>query len=359
MARTTEEVLGGYVITGCGIVNRANFMFSLDPDDEVEPWKTMIAKGELEPVKARIATHNIVRGSWGWVDAKQYHNGVIAGGIGDHGSIQGVMANHLNGVIVFNYENGANGGEPTLSRDIASGVFSLRYIGDSYYGCGNERTLVRRLPDGRWEGLNRVEDGGRYNDLDGFSETEIYVVGNEDAFSMWDGERLISIDPGFEGGPWSKVFHADSVCCGGDGRVYVSGSNAELIAGRHGDGWETLIPQRKSNLGTLRSLAWYDGTLYGVSDKQMFVYDPDGARWKVKLWNDENSPASFGFMSVKDGIMLVAGPFGANWFDGTAWHRIWGEIGGLDIVRMELTKQQVDAAEKGYNSVDELIDRER
>ena len=359
MTKSTAEALDTYVITGCGIVDHQNFMFSLDPDDEVEPWKSMIAEGNVKSVKARIATHNIVRGTWGWVDAKQMHNGVIAGGIGDHGGIQGVMANHLNGVIVFNYQNGNNGSEPTISRDIASGVFSLGFIGENYYGCGNNRTLVRRLADGRWEGLSRVAGESRFNDLDGFSETEIYVAGNEDAFSMWDGERLISIDLGFEGGPWGKVFNADSVCCGGDGRVYVSGSNAELIAGCHGEGWETLIPQLESNLGTLRSLAWYDGALYGVSDKQMYVYDPDGARWKVKLWNDEDSPASFGFMSVKDGIMLVAGPFGASWFDGSKWHRIWGQIGGMDIVRMELTKQQLEAAEKGSNAINELIDRER
>jgi hypothetical protein len=195
-------------------------------------------------------------------------------------------------------------------------ILKLKTIGDHLYVCGNGRTVGRRDGKDSWFGhSNRipetkgsVQEG--FNDIDGFNESDIYAAGG--AGDVWR----------FDGAGWRQcAFPSNAllqtVCCGGDGYVYIGGLQGVIFKGRENtwkkihDGGMTL---------PYRDMAWYEDSLWCNNDYGLWRLE------KEKLVEaDVSSDVKIcaGNLSTRDGVLLVAGHGGAAFRQDGEWNMIF------------------------------------
>ena len=255
--------------------------------------------------------------------------GTVVGGMSPEGHDQILVMEAPFTFYECNFQHGDNGIAERISLDLVGGARDLKFIGSSFFIVGDDHGIARRRGPDDWDRLHykRSEDefGNDFVSFDGFSEQDIYIGGFGNAFWHFDGRTLTRLDHGFPGGPWTSALDIRSVVCGGDGRVYLGGTQGELIAGSRETGWEELVPQQESSsIGDLRQMAWFRGQLYATTHSELFYYDQERRDWRVAFFDDEESPGSFGWISVRGERMLVAGGVGASVYDRVKWTRIWG-----------------------------------
>ncbi|UXY13678.1 hypothetical protein N8I74_10115 [Chitiniphilus purpureus] len=157
------------------------------------------------------------------------------------------------------------------------------------------------------EGKGGFEVG--FNDLAAFADDDLYAVGGTGDVWHFDGKAWQQIDF-----PSNELLY--TVCCAGDGNVYIGGKDGSLWIGRN-DRWKRLLEGRFSL--PFKDMAWFDGRLWCGSDYGLWVLQ-DG-----KLINPPDQPAAVrnacGVIDVSpDGkVMLTASPHGASLYDGKTW----------------------------------------
>lgn len=110
------------------------------------------------------------------------------------------------------------------------GTTRLKCINGFTYSVGLGRQLYKRIEVGKWvsfqEGIARVESSSAigFNDIDAFSESDMYAVGGHGDVWHFDGKKWQQM--GFP----SNVQLA-TVTCAGDGNVYISGEGGSLWVG--------------------------------------------------------------------------------------------------------------------------------
>ncbi|MFK7767240.1 MAG: WD40/YVTN/BNR-like repeat-containing protein [Mariniblastus sp.] len=206
---------------------------------------------------------------------------------------------------------------------IRGGVRRVRTIGDHVYAVSGRRGVCKRNGEGKWESLcpeiefetdedkrDKQTEGWGFDDIDGFSENELYACGGAgDVWRMKDGNwKLLEFPTNQE---------LESICCGGDGKVYIAGRSGTIFVGRD-DKWKLLF---KGSISLpYRDLVWYEDKLWGSNS--------------YGLWNlveDEMVPADLepeikvcaGHLSVADGVMLMAGGNGAAFREEGKWNLIF------------------------------------
>ena len=187
-----------------------------------------------------------------------------------------------------------------------------RAIEGVLYVCGMERQVFRR--DGRdaWRYISSAipsyEGVVGFESIDGFSANEIYAVGWKGEIWQYDGKTWQHHDSG------TNSVLVDVVCAG-DGVVYAIGRGRKLVVGR-GAAWQTI------DLGVpveLWSLAWFEGTLYACSTRDIFKWD--GADFQP-LVIEGDRPKTLQYLNVGEGGLCAIGPKDLFRFDGTTWTRI-------------------------------------
>lgn len=194
----------------------------------------------------------------------------------------------------------------------------VRTICGWLYLCGGNNCVGKRLGKNSW--LSYSEDvpnpprtDGRYNflhDIDGFSEEDIYMVGNYGQVFHFDGKvwKRISIPSNID---------FETVCCAGDGHVYISGANGTTFRGR-GDTWQ-LIHTGRGSL-PFREMVWYEDRVWCTSDYGLWQIK-DAKLESVGLHNGMN--AYSGNLSTAAGVLLLAGYGGAAYLANGAWTNIF------------------------------------
>lgn len=151
-------------------------------------------------------------------------------------------------------------------------VMQVREIDGKAYMAGSLRTVFRREGPNKWtclsgndlsvrdEGDRQKRDLG-FDDIDGFSANDIYACGGEGDLFHYDGKQWHEID---------SPTNVDllSICCAGNGKVYVGGMKGMLLEGR-GDEWEVV---GKCGSSWLKSMAWYKDKLYIAADTGPYEY---------------------------------------------------------------------------------------
>ncbi len=107
-----------------------------------------------------------------------------------------------------------------------------------------------------------------------------------------------------------------NVCCAGDDYVYVGMQSGSVLRGRENT-WELI------HTGTLtlpfKDIVWFAGKVWCTSDYGVWTID------NGKL-TDADIPvlahSCSGNLSVGDGVMLLAGRYGAAVFDGKSWEQL-------------------------------------
>lgn len=211
------------------------------------------------------------------------------------------------------------GGAP--ETEVLRACFNLATIDGSIYAVGPRRTVCKRMDEGKWESLvgdrsslpkparvGASSDGG-FHAIAGFNASDIYCVGGKGDAWRYDGQRWYQCVV-----PSNMYFR--SVCCAGDGYVYIGMQSGSVMRGRE-DSWEII--HRDEMTLAFKDMVWYDGKVWCTSDYGLWVIE--NGKLKEADVPPEVTSCS-GNLSVGDGVMLLAGMYGATVYDGREWQRI-------------------------------------
>jgi len=191
----------------------------------------------------------------------------------------------------------------------------IKCINGYAYSVGRERKIYKRVEIGKWERFanlpgskENIEEVG-FNDMDAFSETDMYAVGGHGDVWHYDGREWLQM--GFP----SNVELA-TVTCADDGTVYVSGEGGSLWQGREST-WKPIYKGGSSILWN--DVLWFEDKLWLASDYQFRIWD--GKEMSPVTHNGENVPI-YGHMDARDGLLVVASPEVVMAYDGKEWRTL-------------------------------------
>ena len=212
-----------------------------------------------------------------------------------------------------------SGGEP--ENEVLRACFNVACIDGIVYAVGPWRTACKRIGPNLWESLigdrstlpkpprRGASNAGGFDAIAGFNSGDIYCIGGQGDAWRFDGSRWYQCAV-----PTNMYFH--SVCCAGDDFVYIGMQSGSVMRGRD-DSWEII--HRDEMTLPFKDMVWFDGKVWCTSDYGLWVIE-DG-----KLKEADVPPevkACSGNLSVGDGVMLLAGMYGATVHDGRNWQRI-------------------------------------
>lgn len=194
-------------------------------------------------------------------------------------------------------------------------TWRVKCIGDYAYSVGGRRSIYKRVDIGKWVKFAELPQGDGnvalfgFNDLDAFSETDMYAVGGHGDVWHFDGKTWIQ-----QGFP-SNVQLA-TVTCAGDGHVYISGEGGSLWRGRSST-WEPIYRGGSSIMWN--DVLWFENKLWLASDYQARIWN--GKTLEPITHNGQEVPIR-GHMDAYDGLLVIAGPEVVKAYDGKTWRTL-------------------------------------
>ncbi|NHZ93418.1 hypothetical protein F2P45_31075 [Massilia sp. CCM 8733] len=315
-----EEFFLGYHIYKCAVASKNHFYFvllELVEGNDISPRKrlvSIIVEDDDEVIScaeydseyfdlARLASVQ-----------KPTQQAVMVALDGD----VAVMGSGFNG-----FEDSIPLGKPGLPLETsAHAVASI----DGYaYVVGAWRSVCRRSALGQWEtladrsSLPKPEKNkfGRSNQgfkvIAGFSSSDIYAGGGEGDLWHYNGEK------------WNRCavptnMYIETICCGGDGLVYVGLQSGSIMQGRNNK-WK-LVHKGDMTL-PFQDMVWFQDKVWCTSDYGIWTIE--NGKLTDPLLPAEVRSCS-GNLSVNDGVMLLAGMYGATVFDGIKWMPLCSEL---------------------------------
>lgn len=148
-------------------------------------------------------------------------------------------------------------------------------------------------------------------DVAGFSENDLYAVGGKGDVWHFNGKTWQQVS--FPTNIWTRT-----VCCGGDGNVYVSCYEGLTFMGRE-NRWKKIYDGGIS-LG-FKDMVWHEGKVWCTNDNGVWTIE------NGKLARASGLPSEIyvcsGSLSVSDGVMLMAGLGGAAFMENDQWHNLF------------------------------------
>lgn len=197
------------------------------------------------------------------------------------------------------------------------GVLKIRAIDGIVYGAGWRRSVCKREAPNHWIPLwdklptpkvKRKVDETDYGfrAIDGFAGNDIYAAGGQGDVWHYDGNvwRQISF-------PSNALIY--NVCCGGDGFVYIAGHGGIVFRGR-GDKWSKICDNITDYW--FKEVIWYQNKAWATNDYGIYAFNEKGEQ---KLNLPDFVRSSTGYMAQGDGILVIAGMYGASMHDGKEW----------------------------------------
>jgi hypothetical protein len=148
-----------------------------------------------------------------------------------------------------------------------------------------------------------------FHDIDGFASDDIYAAGGHGDLWHFDGTAWKQV-------PFPSNMTLESLCCAGDGEVYIGAESGTLFKGR-GNRWKLI--ERNAMALPFRDMVWFQDKVWCTSDYGLWVIHKDKA---VPADVPASVSVCAGHLSVGDGVMLLAGIYGAVLHDGRAWQPI-------------------------------------
>jgi hypothetical protein len=237
---------------------------------------------------------------------------------------QAVMISSDGGVAVL------GGGDDDMEQSIPMGddlsqssdVAALATIDGHVYAAGGWRGVGYRQDANQWVSLRKSlplpnektqRDAG-FNGIDGYSANDIYCAGGHGDVWRFNGDRWFQC-----AFPSNMTLY--NVCCAGDGYVYIGMQSGSVIRGRE-NSW-VIIHKGKFTL-PFKDMVWFDGRVWCTSDYGIWTIE-DGKLVEPDLPAEVRSCS--GNLSVGDGVMLLAGMYGATVYDGKVWTPLINPMG--------------------------------
>lgn len=215
------------------------------------------------------------------------------------------------------------------SVDMFSVIIKLVRIGTSIYAIGSGFRVYKRVnyqvwqehstslpvPDGHVERKAEALTRSFFRDLSGFSESDMYAVGGVGTVYHFNGDQWKQLPF-----PTNKLLY--TVCCAGDGFVYIADFDGSVWKGRN-EQW-TQITHGGMSMPFL-DMGWFDGRLWCASDYGIWVLEDDklvlAMYAKHKPIPPEVAVLSKRIDVSPDGtVMMVCGSRGAAIYDGNEWN---------------------------------------
>lgn len=332
-----KDVLDTYFIVDCAIRDRNVFGFALDrvfTDEEVQEeernnWDSSRRPKRLavfyreDPEGDRLGAENL--GNWG---------SLRLGAIAVPKSQFFLYEWHQHRVYVIG--SGEDAFETPLSSrtnpnaPLHAGVDRIKTFNGKAFLCGGYRGFAERLGPDRYRSHKALVEGypldddesghEGFDDFDLFAEDDIYAAGGKG--DVWH----------FKGTAWRQIAFPfkgwlNTVCCGGDGMVYISGYEGVTFMGR-GDQWKQI--HHGGNYLGWRDMVWFEDRAWATSDNGLWTITNGVVEFQNHLLAPEISVCS-GNLYVADGVMLMAGLGGACFRENGQWHSIFtaGQMGKL------------------------------
>ena len=208
--------------------------------------------------------------------------------------------------------------KPLEGGFVRGAIGHMKMIDGWLYACTGNRGFGKRLGKGKWQSFSEhfpeTENDCGFEDFDAFNERDIYLVGGRGDVWHFDGKKARQI-------PIPTNINLRTVCCGGDGEVYISGLNGKTFHGR-GDRWEKVgNKEQYEDPSTLsfRDMVWYGGKVWATNDYGLWVIENNTINEAdVPDWVRDCS----GDLSVGDGVLLLSGISGAVFREDGEWHKI-------------------------------------
>ena len=186
------------------------------------------------------------------------------------------------------------------------------------YAVGGNRKVYRRDQSGYWTKLDhglplndelmRSGNAG-FQDIDGFSEHDIYACGGNGDLWRYDG-RIWS--------PITLPTNAclERLCCGEDGYVYILTNIGSIVKGRQDNWW--IIDQDETE-DILENIVCFENKIYISTADVLYELKQDSM---IKTNMHGHNQDSFAHIASGDGILVTAGRREASIYDGSTWKRI-------------------------------------
>lgn len=316
-----EQCLSGFTLTDCVVRDRHRFTFIAtqyltDAELEAEE-RAMLCPSERPKRVLPFMRDDAPGDQWGWTNL--LHWSLVRGGAAHLPDNQFVGVD-LDG-HVFVTGSGVSEQEQDVPRAAAGGpdrggIRKLKTIGGYLYACGGGRSVDKRLGKNHWASLTQAlppyPDIGRggFQDIDGFSEDELYAVGGKADVWHYNGQRWEQLD--VPTNTW-----VEAVCCAGDGSVYIAALEGMILKGR-GDQWKVI--DRGGVLTGLRDMVWYEERVWCSNDYGLWTIHEDRLE-RAKLPTEIAVCA--GHLYVGDGVLLTAGLGGAAFKEDGQWRSIF------------------------------------
>jgi hypothetical protein len=193
-------------------------------------------------------------------------------------------------------------------------TWRIKCINGYAYSVGGQRKIYKRTSIGKWEKFSdlpkseNIETVG-FNDMDAFSESDMYAVGGHGDVWHYDGSQ------------WRQMsFPSDvqlaTVTCAGDGNVYISGEGGSLWVGQKST-WKSIYKGNSSILWN--DALWFENKLWLSSDYQFRIWN--GTNLEPVTHEGKAVPMN-GHMDAYDGLLAVASSEYVMTFDGKDWRYI-------------------------------------
>lgn len=183
------------------------------------------------------------------------------------------------------------------------------------WAVGGNRQIYRRADIGKWEIICKIEitDGNildfGFDDLDGFSEQDVYAAGG--IGDVWH----------YNGSEWTQCQfpfkeQLNIVCCAKDGFVYIAGRKG-IWKGKEND-WQKVCDVDTSN--PIKTACWFKDKLWMTTDYDVYIWDGEKLETEV-IYNNERLPLR-GKLDCTDDIFFVANTYAVWSFDGKVWTEV-------------------------------------
>jgi hypothetical protein len=201
-------------------------------------------------------------------------------------------------------------------KGINRGVISKSRLIDGYlYVTGGGRSVGYRMGKNNWKSLTqglpfKYDSDWRtagFDDIDGFTQSDIYCVGGKGDVWHFDGNKWKQIHF-----PGNLVLY--TVCCASDGYVYISGYGGTTFKGR-GDQWKQIYKGQMTI--PFKDMVWYENKVWCTSDYGLWVIENDTV---IEADVDPEVKVCSGYLSAEAGVLLLGGYNGAAYKENGAWH---------------------------------------
>lgn len=240
--------------------------------------------------------------------------------------------------------------------DLVSAVTGLFRIGEHLYAVATDRRIFQRVNPDEWKEITKgaggipvdkrslTGDAGMsfgFRSVAAFASDDVYAVGGEGDVWHFNGIRWTQL-------PFPSNELLYTVCCAGDGNVYITGSMGSLWVG-HKERWKRLTHGTFSV--PFKDSVWFAGRLWCGSDYGLWILQ-DGKLQAPDLPAEVRTSCGAIDVTPDGSVMLTASATGAALYDGNRWELLFSSYAFTERSAKAEARQQLGRGEERLTTHD-------